>query len=183
MRIVSVSFSSSISRITPILLPLLWIACSGESNPPELVQGARVVKWMMAEKNLERSAYAYLLPNGTPRQFVSYLFSSIGSAEWPMEEESNEGISQEEAQAIRMPLLPKGVRFTHSKPNPSFGKQIVLKWDDARNVVIVEGYLDPTLPPDLTREFTLPKVVSTNPLAKIAAESNLEMGATYQAFK
>lgn len=54
---------------------------------------------------------------------------------------------RESARVLRMPLWPKGVAAVHSRPNPSLGKQIVLKWDDAKGIVIVEAYIAPAQEP------------------------------------
>jgi hypothetical protein len=57
-----------------------------------------------------------------------------------------------------------------------------MKWDDGRGVVILEGYLRPEEPPVLIREIELPHVQSANELARLTAQSHLEMGGTFQAF-
>lgn len=167
-----------------ILVFLLLSCAGGESAPPELEQASDFIAWMLAPVNLSRSTYPVVLPDGTPKQFVSWLFSTMGVAEWPPDEAmaKQHPDEAEMARAIGSPLLPTGVRFVHTRPDSSAGKQLVLKWDDARNVVIAEGYLDPSQPPVLTKEWTLPKVQSTNEMARMVAQSHLEMGGSYQAF-
>lgn len=127
--------------------------------------------------------FPVVLPNGTARQWVSYYFSTMGSAEHPPSEEHAAEEEVQMSRAARMPLWPKGVAVVHTEPNPTFGRQVVLKWDDARAVVIVEAYVDPAFPPDIVREIKLPKVTAANELPRISAQSQLEMGGTYQSFK
>ena len=154
----------------------------GKSEPPDLHQAVASIHWELSEYNISRSMFAVVLPNGTPRQWVSYYFSPMGASEHAPSEEHATEEDREMAKALRAPLWPKGVAAVHTKPNPSLGKQIVLKWDDARGVVIVEAYIDPGRDPEFVREIALPKVTSTNELAKLSAQSQLEMGSSFQAF-
>lgn len=123
-----------------------------------------------------------VLPNGTPRQWVSYYFSTMGSSERLPDEKHATEEDREMARAMRTPLWPAGVAAVHSMPNPSLGKQIVLKWDDARGIVIVEAYLNPSGEPEFVWEIPLPRATSTNELARISAQSQMEMGGTFQSF-
>lgn len=163
---------------------VFFTTCGDPSAPPELEQAADFIAWMLVPGNLSRSTFPVVLPQGTPKQFVSWLFSTLGTAEWPPSESMARQYPDEAemARAIGAPLFPDDVRIFHSKTDSSAGKQIVVKWDDGRNVVIVEGYLDPTQPPVLLKEWELPEVQSTNEVARLSAESHLEMGGTYQAF-
>ncbi len=152
------------------------------SEPPELRQAAAVINWHLAEYNMARSMFPVVLPNGTPRQWVSYYFSVMGASEsLPNEEHATEE-DHEMARAMRMPLWPAGVTAVHTKPDVLKGKQIVLKWDDTKRIVIVEAYLDPNGEPEFVREIPLPGVTSTNELARISAQSQIEMGGTFQSF-
>ena len=164
------------------LVAVIISSCdSGPSTPPELVQAAALVEHFTTPSVLERSTFPVVIPHGTPKQFVSWLFSQIGTAEWPLtKEQSMRELG--DAYVPGIPTLPDGVSYFHTKPDSARGRQIVVKWDDARGVVIVEGYLDPKQPPMLIKEYVLPKVTSTNELARITAQSNIEMGASFQAF-
>ena len=168
-------------RVVSLLFTGIAVSCSGSSAPTELEQAAMLVEHFTSPSVLEKSTFPVVLPDGTPKQFVSWLFSQIGTAEWPLTEE---GAMRELGQpgVPGMPTLPDSVAYHHSKPDTAQGKQIVVKWDDARGVVIVEGYLDPKLPPMFVKEYRLPKVTSTNEMARITAQSNIEMGASFQAF-
>lgn len=105
----------------------------------------------------------------------------MGTAEWPpTRSRAMEDFG--EANLPGMPTLPDSVAFIHTMPDTGRGKQIVVSWDDARGVVVVDGYLDPRGEPVLHREYTVPKVMSTNEVARMTARSYLDMSGSYQAF-
>ncbi|MCI0707516.1 MAG: hypothetical protein L0Y80_08555 [Ignavibacteriae bacterium] len=160
-----------------LLLCFTLAACGGGSDvPPELERAASIVEDALQPSSLERSSFPVVLPEGTPLEFVSWYFSTLGTAEWPPREDDPEAAGMPD---MKMPI---GVSFVHTAPNVGIGKQIVLKWNDERGVVIVEGYVDPLKQPMFVKEFTLPKVTSKNPLAQIAAQEAIAQGASYQAF-
>jgi hypothetical protein len=170
-----------------LALAALLICCLGESAPEDLRQGARVITAMAAPGQLRRSMFTVLFPDGRPSQFVSFLFSSLGKAEWPDSESgaATDPILAEQAAAIGIPLVPDGVAFTDRSPKPELGRQIVVGFDDARSLLIVEAYVDPTRAPVLSveREFRLPTLrPDERELLERLAESNLELGASAQAF-
>ena len=172
---------------TGLVLTGAILACVVEATPTDLRQGAHVITYMAAPMNLKRSMFMGLFPNGKPSQFVSFIFSSVGSAEWPYSEEmaQMDPMMREQAASIRMPLVPAGVSFTDHSPKSELGRQIVVRFDDARNVLIVEGYEDPTQPPVLSIEkrFRLPTLQPhERELLERLAQSNLEMGGTAPAF-
>jgi len=171
----------TLSIALPVSLSIFFVAC-GESEPPDLHQAVAVINWQLAEYNISRSMFAAVLPNGTPRQWVSYYFSTMGAAEHPPDEEHAMEDERESARVLRMPLWPKGVAAVHSRPNPSLGKQIVLKWDDAKSIVIVEAYIDPAKEPAFVRELPMPKISRVDDIARLSAQSHLDMGGSFQSF-
>ncbi len=171
-------------KILPLLAAsaLIFLSCSNESAaPPELDQASRSIEWSLKPSTLAQSTFPVVLPQGTAKQFVSWYFSTLGAAERPGWDTGDE-MEREMAAAIGAPLVPQGVSIVHTRPDPSQGKQIVMKWDDDRGVVILEGYLQPDALPVLTREIKLQHVPSANELARLTAQSHLEMGGTFQAF-
>lgn len=170
-------------RLLTILI-LLLPACSKDPNVKDLEQAARAVEQMVSPFYADRSSFFVVLPNGTPRQFVSWFFSSMGTAEWPPVDQPSE-FSSDEIDAMRssgMVLLPAGVTFRHSRPDTAAQRQIVLKWDDAEGTVILEGYLDPTREPIVVKSFKLPKGVVPDDFARAVTQSNLELGMKFQSF-
>jgi hypothetical protein len=122
-----------------------------------------------------------------PRRSTCFSSWGLGSAEWPESESSAamDPIFREQSSAIGMPLIPEGVAFTDRSPKSELGRQIVVRFDDSRDLVIIEGYVDPTQLPVLTveREFRVPTLrPQERELLRQIAESNLQLGASAQAF-
>jgi hypothetical protein len=160
------------------------IACSKDPAHEELLRAAKTVEQSVAPFFAPKSSFFVVFPDGTPRQFVSWYFSTMGTAEWAPTEGSDEFRPEELEAMERMGLgsRPKDVTYRHRQPDTSAGKQIVLKWDDAAGTVILEGYLDPAQPPVLTRAFKLPKGVVPDQATRLITEANVEQGMSYQAF-
>ena len=167
---------------TVIVCSFVFLSCSSEPEvPPELDQASRSIEWSLKPATLAQSTFPVVLPDGTPKQFVSWYFSTLGAAERPGYDTGDE-MEREMAGALGAPLVPDGVSIVHTRPDTAREKQIVLKWDDDRGVVILEGYLIPDELPVLIREIELPRVQSAGELARLTAQSHLEMGGTFQAF-
>ncbi|MEX1139915.1 MAG: hypothetical protein WEB33_12090 [Bacteroidota bacterium] len=168
--------------LSALTLSVFLLSCSSESSvPPELDQASRSIEWSLKPATLAQSTFPVVLPNGTPKQFVSWYFSTLGAAERPGYDTGDE-MEREMTATLGATFVPKGVSIVHSKPDTALGKQIVMKWDDDRGVVILEGYLKADEAPVLAREIELPHVQSANELARLTAQSHLEMGGTFQAF-
>ena len=143
------------------LLPILFagvllLACS-QGVPPELTQAAYVIHYMMKPANLSNSAFSAALENPKPSQFVSYIFSEMGVAEWPDSDAFGE-LEREQIRAVGAPTVPDGVAFVPRTLDPERGKQIVVGFDDPRGMVIVEGYVDPRSEPVIKRDWRLQNV-------------------------
>lgn len=160
-------------------VPALAIVLAGCSapGPPDLRQAALVIGYELRPKNLARSAFAATHPNGKPSDWIEFRFSSLGAAERGYSEEDAERDPQvrEQARAVGMPLLPRGVTIVAGGVDSEAGRQLVLRADDARGKVIVEGYESPDAKPALTREFNLPQVVAAPGVAD-QVESNRQLG-------
>jgi hypothetical protein len=163
---------------------IILFSCSKDPNVEELERAAKAVEQMVAPVQAQRCSFFVVLPNGTPKEFVSWFFSPLGTSDWPIVDESTE-FTDEERSSMRLlgtPFRPKDVEFRHSNPDTAAQKQLVLKWDNEDGRVILEGYLDPSQPPVMTTSFKLPKNVVPDPIAKIAVQSNLELGMSFQSF-
>jgi hypothetical protein len=167
-----------------ILVVLTLTSCSKDPEYPDLVRAAATVEQVVAPFFAQKSSFFVVFPNGTPRQFVSWYFSTMGTAEWAPVEGSDE-FRPEELEALQrmgMKSRPGDVLYRHTRPDTTTRKQLVLRWDDAEGTVILEGYLDPLQPPVMTRSFKLPKAVVSDQVTRMITESNLEMGMRSQAF-
>lgn len=170
-----------------LTLASILLGCSGERAPEDLRRGASVITSMAAPRHLKRSTFLGLFPNGTPSQFVSFLFSTLGAAEWPESESGAalDPILREQASAIGMPLRPDGIAYTDRWPKAELGRQIVVGFDDQRGLLLIRGYSDPARPPVLIieQQFRVPTLRSEeSELLRRLAESHLELGGTAQAF-
>ena len=167
-----------------LVIALVLLSCSKVANDPDLERAARSVEQMVAPLNAPRISFFVVLPNGTPRQFVSWFFSHMGAGDRPPVDDLLE-FNQDELDDMRrsgMALSPKGMNYRHSRPDTTVQKQLVLKWDDAKGTVILEGYLDPRQQPAYTTSFKLPKDVVPGQAAQIIVQSNLELGMQFQSF-
>ena len=176
-------YRSILFRGIAFFVSLLAFGCS-DPVYSEIEQGVRVIGYMVSPRRLILSSYSALFPDGgKPSDFVSYIFSDIGVAEWP-ESEANAEESEmirEQARAIGAPLIPKDVVIVPLSVNLKLGKQVVVKFDDERGVVIAEGYSDPNKKPILVREWKLPKV---RPAAGVEemAQGQLQTGMSERSF-
>ena len=165
------------------VLSLVLLSCGGPSIPKNLERAMGYIEYSLQPSNLARTSFPVVLPDGTPKQYVSWMFSAMGKADWPPTDESAVmEFGSADMVPSGIPLLPDDVAFVHSRPDTSAKNQVVVKWDDARGVVIAEAYLDPNGQPVEVREFPLPHVTSTNEAARLAAQDNLGLGMSYQAF-
>jgi len=138
---------------------LMLAACDNIGPPPELKRGVQLIRWMSAPAQLSKSMYS-AIQDGKASTWVNYFFSDMGAAEWPESEEAAERdpAIAEQAKSAGLPLAPKGVAFSANAPDPTKGRQIVLKADDARSVIIVEAYDAPAAKPLMVDEIPLAKV-------------------------
>jgi hypothetical protein len=176
---------SSVRLIAAAVVPLLLLAaCSSTDIPEPLDRALQSAEQMTSRGWLESSAFFAIFPDGTPRQYVSFLFSDAGAAERPPVEGGGEMSPDEETsmRSIGQPVWPANVGMTHSKANPTLGMQVVWKWDDARRMIILEGYVDPKQPPAVVRETPFPSGVRPSDLARMSAQSLLEQGGRAQGF-
>jgi hypothetical protein len=162
-------------KILPLFLIVFLVgSCAIESEaPPELERAIDAFIRMTSPAMLRNSMFYAVFPDGTPRQYVSFLFSDLGTAEWPPAEGVEEGLPGQS--------LPPNVAVTHTGPDTSRAMQVVIRWDDERRMILFEGYADPLEPPVIRRETDLP-VVRPSDAARLAAQGILEMGGRAQAF-
>lgn len=164
----------------PIALVGVLFACANR-GPPELVQAADAFEDMLEPINLSRSMFVVAFPGGKPSQFVSYLFSDMGAAEWPPSEAWAGEIEREQMEAVGQTLLPADVAIVSRSPDLGRGKQLVIAYDNKRGVVIGRGYVDPATEPTFTREWKLPQVEPA-PGVEMIYQTNLELGMSAQSF-
>jgi len=167
---------STSRALLALVLTLALASCNDVGAPAELKRGVQLIRWMTAPAQLSRSMYS-TVQDGKASTFVSYLFSDMGAAEWPETEEAAERdpMIKEQAAAAALPLSPKGVSFAADAPDPAKGRQIVLKADDARKIIVVEAYDTPAAKPLLVEEIPLAQVQPAPGVAEMA-RSAMETG-------
>ena len=163
-----------------LVLFTVFSGCSSTSIEPEFKQGFQMVRSMVAPTHLSRSMFSAAYPECKPSQYVSYYFSTLGSAERPPTAEmaEMEGLTPADLQAAGHVVHPSGIAFVPQQPDPIKGKQIVMKADDSRMMIILEAYETPTAQPVATEEIPL-KVVTADAMARQSFESNRQMGIGY----
>jgi len=139
---------------------LLWGGCQEPQKYPQLEQGVKVVRFLSAKNQLERSSFRLVFPKGRPSDFVKWMFSTLGKAEWPPTEGSVElepGMKQALA-VTRTPILPQDLKLEPDQPEfkPEIVRQIVVSGDDSRWVIEVRGFLNSGKRPVLVREWPFP---------------------------
>ncbi|MDX2219355.1 MAG: hypothetical protein SF172_10060 [Burkholderiales bacterium] len=139
-------------RVIAVIAAVLVAACGKASAPPaDLEQAVAVVGYLASSRYINRSMYSATFESGTPSEFISFLFSSMGAAERP------EPASTRPPGSSGPPAWPDDIGFHALHPNPGGGKQVVVTPDDARGMIIAEGYVDPAKKPVLRREFAMAK--------------------------
>ena len=159
----SQGFPPGVAQVASILILSLVLSgiwgCESPPQYPELEQAIRVVRHLSAPNQLQGSSFLVVFPDGRPSDFVAWMFSTFGMAEWPPAEgslEMEDSDWEDAMRATRTPILPRDVSLVPLQPNPDLKKQIVVKSDDVRKKILVEGYLDPETAPVLVREWDLP---------------------------
>ena len=123
---------------------------SGLTQDRDLKQGVAYIRYLSSDKFLSQSAFSHTVPDQTPSQFVSYLFSTMGSAEWVV---TGDPFEAEQLKSIGVPVPPSNVIITN-RLIPDAEKQLVLKGDDQNKQIIVEAYLSGSEAPVFTEEIS-----------------------------
>ncbi len=141
-----------------LMLPMFFMDWSGGGDYPQLEKASHVVRYMSAPRQLQRSSFIAFYPEGKPSEFVSWIFSEMGAAEWPPSEWELDPMEREGLRTAGIPIIPKHVRI-YSRLKKDGSKQIVVKADDGRGLLLIEGYLAPEQPPVVTKQwpFKLPR--------------------------
>ena len=168
-------------RIVALTAALVTAALAGcSSAPPDLAAAVRAVGSMLSPHGLQRSAFYAVYPEGTPSDFVAFIFSPLGKAEWvpddPPAAPWRAGlVSAAEVLGVGGELPPGAIALVPAEPEPHILRQVVLRADDERGVVIAAAYEQPWSVPVLVQEWTLPRVRLAPGVAEMARD-NLENG-------
>ena len=137
-----------------VMLPLFYMDY-GSKEYPELNRGINIVRHISSDRQLKRSAFPHIYPEGGPEKFVEWMFSPIGSSVWPATEGGVE-FSLEEEKMMRkagIPFFPSGISLVANNPDEDKERQVVISGDNEQQILIVEAYLDPKDDPVLVKEW------------------------------
>jgi len=137
---------------TVAMLLLVTYSCNRQRLEPDLQQAVDAVYFMTSERFLSRSGFRYLFPEAKPSQYVSYIFSDLGVAEWPI---ALDEMEEQQLRSAGIPTLPSDVVLVAQRPDPGHKQQVVLRADDSAGLVIIEAYPSPTTAPQLIIERNL----------------------------
>ncbi len=139
-------------HVIALITLLLSAACSRPASAPaDLEQAVAVVGYLSSSRYINRSMYSATFETGTPSELISFLFSTMGAAERP------EPTSSRQPGSSGPPTWPDDIGFHALTPRAGGGKQVVVLPDDARGIIIAEGYVDPAAKPVIRREFVMAK--------------------------
>jgi hypothetical protein len=123
--------------ILTMLVLGIGASCSGEpSPPPHFAAAFEALDRALSEEVLNRTGFASRFPKPTPRQVVSFLFAPAGSQALVADVSP---LGEEVDPMQDVPLWPRGILLRHSDPSPVGARQMILKWNDERGVVIAEA--------------------------------------------
>lgn len=143
--------AKGMAAIVPLGLVILCLAllatlpACAPAVPGDLQQAVAVAQYMASPRWLGRTAFPESAPEDPkPSDFVRYVFSDFGVAEWPMALDPRE---EEQLRATRTPVLPPTVSLVPNAPSMEHGRQVVLRPDDAAGVLHIVAYEHPQMDP------------------------------------
>ena len=118
---------------------MLIVSCSNSNTTinPRLEQAVLAVKYMTSKRYISQSVFSTMYPDQKPSEYIEFLFSTIGSAEWPIAFDEGE---EEQLRSVGIPILPLDLAILPHKPDLNTDLQVVLKADDKKGLIIVEAY-------------------------------------------
>ncbi len=143
--------------LVPMIAIALLSACStANQQDADLQQAEATARYITSPRHLRQSMYVSVHEEDTPSELLSYLFSSLGAAEWPYTTDASE-MEKEQARSIGMPLQPANVAIVLMAVDARAGKQIVLRPDDGKGLIVADAYLAPDQAPVFTSSWPMPK--------------------------
>ena len=149
------------------------LATSCQSGVDEdLKQANDSLAKMTTKRNLAKSCFSVVYPQGDVANFVNYLFSDLGAAEWPIAFDEMEA---EQIESIGQTPLPRNVVVSPLKRNQLNSKEIVLAPDLENQVVVVKGYLPGSQEVVWENQWSLGTAQASEDTQQLC-QSNLETG-------
>ena len=149
-------------RFAALVAVLSTAACGvgREPVPPDLRQGARVIRDMVSVEKLRAAGFFEAYPDPKPSDWMSFVQSELGVVLWPPREDGPfaSELEIEQSRAIGETVIPAGLTFSAERPDTEKARQIVFRADDATGEIVVEGYVDPNSAPVFTERWSLPNL-------------------------
>lgn len=164
-----VYFCRSLVRL--LGLSMLLGSCS-PPNDMALIQAMEAARGLGQAAHLQRSCFYWIYPQGQPTDFVSYLFSDLGAAEWPIALDPD---ATAEMHAVGITPLPEGVRFSADQRQHRDRKELVLTANNGAGHIELVSYLPGVDKPYRQATFTL-AAVSPDDLTQQFCQAALESG-------
>ena len=104
---------------------MVFAGCEG-AVPADLDRAAKVIRFMSDEDKLSKTSFPALYPKCLPSEFVKWLFSENGMAEWPDSLDNDDSNPDVRNKAFKegAPIVPKSVKFLVGKTDPDGGRPI-----------------------------------------------------------
>ena len=141
-----------------MILPMLFWDY-GEPVYADLRQAEKVLRHVSSEQQIQQSSFPMIQIEKTPSNFVNWMFSPLGTAGWHVSENYSE-FSADEMKIIKQnsPVVPNNVDIFANRPRFTRGKQVVVKADDYRRMLIAEAYVKPNRKPVFVSEWPFPEL-------------------------
>ena len=155
MTITKIHLPFFTSLIFLVLLNFLITRCAG-NNSPETVwdKAEKFVKYHSSENYIKNKDGVFLTMDGEhdASAWVDYFFSVYSTRNWLSE-------TDEYAAYTNEPLLPAGIALVPlKKSNDATTPQLVIKSDDSKSLIIIEGYDPPDTGKVFSKEWKFPKL-------------------------
>lgn len=136
----------------------------------DLVEANAALAMMTQDRILSRSCFRVAYPEGGSENFVRYLFSDLGSAEWPV---AFDEVEAEQMKAAGQKPLPPNVVISANARVYSDRKELVIQSQNGQ--ISVKGYLPHTTDPQFEAVWELGQSQTQSEFVPLC-ESNIDMG-------
>lgn len=132
-------------NVISIFILVTFSGCS-LVHDSELEQAAKAVGIMLRPMRFQKSCFNVLHPAGKPSEFITFMFSDAGVAEWP-DGEYEFG-------------FPEMVHLNPNVRKVGVEKQIVIKANDADGEIVVEAYGNYSEKPAFIKRYQIPRIAA-----------------------
>ncbi|MEB3274620.1 MAG: hypothetical protein ACO4AI_14080 [Prochlorothrix sp.] len=169
------SLTASIHSASRLLLITGFLLSSCQSpTDSDLMAANTALSAMVTTRNLKNSCFGVAYPEGGAENFIRYLFSDLGSAEWPV---AFDALEREQMAAAGQTPIPANVVISALDRQYPDRKELVLQAQTGQ--ITAQGYLPEETTPHFEALWELGPAVTNptpDPLMVPLCESNIDMG-------